>query len=165
MNCCFSVVCPVFSHLLNGFYRVAVTRMARKSRRLQLQRWRRGTNRTPATVSRSFLCNVRVSCMSAREAIAFPPKRRKNKPFCHAWCDLKDSFWNVSLTAKRFEKCPSECVFFFLFSFFCPPDVAPCVLCNFLLAIAHCANTHLRCMTLLLARQSKINHVKISFKP
>lgn len=86
------------SQLLNGFFRVAVTRMARKNRRLQLQRWRRGTSHMLATVSGRFLCNVRVSCMSARGAFAFSPERQK-QPFCHAWCDLKDPIWNLSFTS------------------------------------------------------------------
>ena len=54
------------------------------------------------------------------------------------------------------------CFLIFFFVFF-SWHAAPRVLCNFPLAIARCANAYLRCMSLLLARQSKINHVKIRF--
>lgn len=40
------------------------------------------------------------------------------------------------------------------------PEMLLRVLCNFLLAPAHCANALLRCMSLLLACPSTINHMK-----
>lgn len=47
------------------------------------------------------------------------------------------------------------------FFFFSPiPEMLLRVLCNFLLAPAHCANALLRCMSLLLACPSTINHMK-----
>lgn len=55
---------------------------------------------------------------------------------------------------------PFFVVFFFVVLLF--PEMPLCVLCNFLLGIAHCANAHLRSVSLLLARQLKINQVKMS---
>ena len=107
------------SHLLNGFYRVAVTKTARKSRRLQLQRWRRETNHTPATVSRRFLCNVSVMHVSKRGFCFSPWKTKTTLLPCMAWSErphLELKFDNKKL--EKFARLNGFLFLFFLFFFF-----------------------------------------------
>lgn len=74
--CCLSwSVC--WSQLCNLLFRAAATRMARRKRRPQLQRWRKGINLTPATVSISFLCNVFVCAMHvSKRGFCFSPLKK-----------------------------------------------------------------------------------------
>lgn len=130
-----------------GFFRVAVTRMARRKRRLQLQRWRRGTNLTPVTVSRSFLCNACVCHACQQERLLLFALKDKNKPSAMHGVIWKTPSGTKVWQHRNWKSCPTGYVFLF-FLFFFSWDAAPCVLCNFLLAVARCANAHLRCMSL-----------------
>lgn len=111
------------------FNRVAVTRMARKSRRRQLQRRRRGISLMPATVSNVSL--QPVSCMSARRERAFCFYLWKTRITQLPCMDLKDPIWHRNWNCRTSE-CPSP-LFFFFFFFLCVYFLflrcAPCAVC------------------------------------
>lgn len=109
-----------------------------------------------------------VSCMSATKGFCFYLwKTRTTHLQCMVWSErphleLRD-FDRIEIrTIARLKAFFPPCFLLGLgLGFFFSWDAAPCVLCNFLLAIAHCANAHRRSMSLLLARQlKKVNQVQ-----
>lgn len=116
--CCLSwSVC--WSQLCNLLFRAAATRMARRKRRPQLQRWRKGINLTPATVSISFLCNVFVCAMHvSKRGFCFSPLKKTKMSLVPCMESSERSHLELKFDVAEVEKVArlDALSFFFFFS-------------------------------------------------